>query len=532
MLKRIAACAATVALVGAGTMTATAAESTPVYMETVATGATLKVLATTGDKIGNYTLPAIPDGLGAYAEKGKLKLLMNHEYNAAGAVIPRANGTVAGGSTVSGFTLNTTTQSVESASEFLKAMTWYNYTTKKFGKKATAPVDAVATDAYGTINHTNTLNRFCSASYAPAGTFAAKVGNKTIGYTGGIYLTGEEGNEESRGFAINTSGQGVQLPRLGLALTETFVTVPTGNLTTAVLGNEDGSAVDSQLRLYVGKKTNKGTWYEKAGLNNGKQYLLNVENAKTDTDFRANYGKGKPATATFTELDWNVGGTVQNNWSRSLGTSFTRIEDGQFDPANPSDYYFLTTESNKDAKATSLNPDDKSVVKRDGGALWKFTFTDVKNPLKGGTLVMLLDGSEAPYLNKPDNLTVDERGHVIIQEDPGNNEQVSRVFAYDIASKKIAVIAKFKDEYFSPSGAKKMTIDEESSGIIDVSVYFKKDAADTKSYYLLDAQVHALTSIARPDVTDAAAKAELDKLLEGGQLYLLTIDDWSKVSFK
>lgn len=531
MIKRVAASAVALTLLATGANAANAADK-PVYMETVASGATLKVLATTGDKIGEYTLPAIPDGLGAYMDNGKLKLLMNHEYNAAGAVIARANGTVAGGSTVSGFTINPETQTVEKASEFLKAMTWYNYQTKKFGSKPTAPEDAVMVDSYGTQNHQNTLNRFCSASYAPAGSFATKVNGKTVGYTGSIYLTGEEGNEESRGFAINSAGQGVQIPRFGLALTETFVTVPTGNLTTAVLGNEDGSAVDSQLRMYVGKKTNKGAWFEKAGLNNGKQYILNVANAATDTDFRANYGKNKPAAATFVEMDWNVGGAIQNNWAKALGTSFTRIEDGQFDPQNPNDYYFLTTESNKDAKATSLNPDDKSVTKRDGGALWKFTFNDVKNPLKGGSLVMVLDGSEAPYLNKPDNLTVDSLGHVLIQEDPGNNDQVSRLFAYDIATAKIAVIAKFKDEYFSATGAKKMTVDEESSGVIDVTKYFKKNAADTKSYFLLDAQVHTLTSTTRPDITDAAAKAELDKLLEGGQLYLLTIDSWTGLTWK
>lgn len=532
MMKRIAATAAVLSLMTSGAVAANAADTAPVYMETVAAGATLKVLATTGDKIGSYTLPAIPDGTGAYLEGGSLKLILNHEYSAAGSTASRGDGSVVGGATISSITIDTASQSVTGASEFLKSMSWYNYKTAKFGKTATAPSGAVLTDAYGTTNHNNALNRFCSSSFAPAGSYSAKVNGKTIGYTGGVYLTGEEGNEESRGFAFNLKGEGVQLPRLGLAATETFVTVPTGNAVTAVLGNEDGSAVDSQLRMYVGKKTTKGAWFEKAGLNNGKQVVLQVENAADDNAFRATYGKGKPAKATFNELDWNIGGTTQNAWSRALGTSFSRIEDGQFDPQNPNVYYFVTTESNKDAKATSLNPDDKSVTKRDGGALWKFTFADVKNPLKGGTIEMLLDGSEAPYLNKPDNITVDNFGHILIQEDPGNNDQVSRLFAYDIATGKIAVVAKFKDVYFSATGKSKMTVDEESSGIIDATKFFKKDAADSKSYYIYNAQVHALTSVARPDITDATAKAELDKLLEGGQLYLLTIDDWSKVSFK
>ena len=172
----------------------------------------------------------------------------------------RGNGSVTGGATISSIDLNIADQKITGASEFLKSVTWYNYLTKKFGKTAVAPTGAVMTDAYGTTNHNNALNRFCSSSFAPAGSFSTKLAGKTIGYTGAVYLTGEEGNEESRGFAFNMKGEGVQLPRLGLAATETFVTVPTNNAVTAVFGNEDGSAADSQLRMSVGKKTTKGQW--------------------------------------------------------------------------------------------------------------------------------------------------------------------------------------------------------------------------------------------------------------------------------
>jgi hypothetical protein len=533
MFKQIAACAAAVALVGAGTITATAAESTPVYMEAIAAGASLKVLATAGDKIGNYYLPGTPDGLGIVPTKAGIKVLMNHEFSVSGtaAGIKRARGSVTGGATITGLNIDTASQSVASAAEFLKTATFFDYSKNKFSKTAIAPDYAASADEYGIPLHVNALNRFCSSSYAPAGSFQAIVKGKKVGYAGGIYLTGEEGGNESRGFAVDTTGNLVHLPRLGLAPWETFNNVPTGNAVTALIGGEDGAAIDSQLWMYVGKKTNLGTWYSKAGLTNGANYVIKVADAATDTDFRKVYGKGKIAEATFAAVDWNASGAIQNNQAKLVGTSFTRIEDGVFDPKNPNVFYFNTTESNKDAKATTLNPDDSTVLKRDGGALWRLTFKDVKNPLKGATIEMLLDGSEAPYLNKPDGIEADSAGNILIQEDPGNNEQLARVLAYNIETKKIAVLARFKADLFGPTAAKKITIDEESSGIVEVTKYLRK-SGDTKNYYLFDAQVHATTALSRPDITDAEVKKELEKLIEGGQLYLLTIDDWSKVEFK
>lgn len=536
MKKHIAVLATCLLTAGLSPFAANANTATPVYMETVAPGATLKVLGTTGDKVTGYAIPGIPDGMGVFMKDGKLQLLVNHEYSTttAAGTQPRAGGAVDGGATVSVFSIDTATQTITAASEFLKTATWYDYSTKKYGSTPVAPTGAAAKDAYGTVLHNKQLNRFCSASYAPAGMFSAKVKGKTVGYAGGIYLTGEEGGDESRGFAINQSGDLVQLPRLGLAPWETFNAVPTGNEITAVIGTEDGLAIDSQLWMYVGKKSNTGTWYQKAGLTNGKSYVLSVEGMGTDTSIRAAKSKGVKLNASFEEVDWNQNGRQQNIDAVFAGTSFTRIEDGMFDPKKKNVFYFVTTESNKDVAATALDPNNKVVTKRDGGALWRLTFKDVKNPLKGATLEMLLDGSEAPYMNKPDNLVVDESGNVLIQEDPGNNAQLARVFAYNIASAKIAVIAQFKGEYFgsTASASVKITEDEESSGIIEVTSYFKTSPSDSKKYYLLNAQIHAATALTRPDITDTTAKAELEKLVEGGQLYLLTIDDWSKVEFK
>jgi hypothetical protein len=123
---------------------------------------------------------------------------------------------------------------------------------------------------------------------------------------------------------------------------------------------------------------------------------------------------------------------------------------------------------------------------------------------------------------------VDNRGNVLIQEDPGNNALVSRIVAYRIKDGKLATVAKFKEIYFNPANtATFITQDEESSGIVDVTAYFKTGKNDTASYYMLVAQIHASPTKSRPDLSPAPAG--LDNAVEGGQWYLMKVDDWSRI---
>ena len=89
-----------------------------------------------------------------------------------------------------------------------------------------------------------------------------------------------------------------------------------------------------------------------------------------------------------------------------------------------------------------------------------------------------------------------------------------------------------------------MTIDEESSGVIDVTSMLAKPG-DTNTYLMLNAQIHvkggvtkadpAITgalSAGRPDLKNlpSASKKRIDmEAIEGGQFYTMTITDWTKV---
>ena len=502
----------------------------PVYMEAVATSATLTPITSAGDMIGTYLVPGIPDGLGVIKNGNSLRIITNHEWSASNAIA--AGRTTAGGlvsgSFLSDMTYNIASKKVTKAVDLFKSVVWYDYATGKYGDTPGAPTGSDVKDSYGVLNHSYILNRFCSGSLAPAGSFFDKASG--TGIQDALFLAGEEGGDESRAFATNlTSGQLVQLPAVGLAAWENLIPFPNKGKTTAMFANEDGAATDSQLWMYAGKKTKTGTWFEKAGLTNGKSYVLAATAeapVANDNEIRTKYGKNVPFAVTFAAVNTNATGKAQNIEANQKGIELARVEDGHFDPKNPNDFYFVTTESNKDPKATAANPATPT-VSRDGGALWRLRFKDVAKPMGGATLELLLDGSESIYMSKPDNMTVDSLGNILIQEDPGNNAHVARIVSYRISDGKVGTVAQFKSEYFTSTGASFITQDEESSGIIEVSNELRTSKNDKASYFMYVAQIHATPAKSRPDM--AADDATLARAIEGGQWYIMKITNWTDV---
>ena len=116
----------------------------------------------------------------------------------------------------------------------------------------------------------------------------------------------------------------------------------------------------------------------------------------------------------------------------------------------------------------------------------------------------------------------------MIQEDPGNNALVARIVAYNISSKKIAIVAKFKDEYFAAGAGSFITQDEESSGIVEVTEFVRTGKTDKAKYYLYVAQIHASPAKSRPDL-DTTTATWLPQAVEGGQWYIMKIENWSSI---
>jgi hypothetical protein len=469
---------------------------TPPYVVPVAAGVRTSSLLTVGDSAGGYRMVGIPDGMGAYRNDGnRFTVLMNHELNETQGIVRRHGQR---GAFVSEWSIDRKSFDVAAGRDLIDpGVQYWDYVAGGYSPSPTAPFGAP-------------FDRFCSNTLtAPGQLLNEETGN---GYAGRLFFPNEENGDIGRGFGLTTYGAMAQLPRLGLFSYENTVPAYNRSDTTLVMGSEDGA--DGQLWIYAGTKQATGSPFDRAGLTNGTPSVASVAGVTSDEEFRAAYPKGTPARFTLRGIDWTQTGVAQNADAKAKGLSLDRIEDSHWDPASPNDLYFLTTEGGRGADTPTGR------FGRDGGGLWRLRFDDIERPLRGGTLTLLLDGSEAPFLNKPDNMTIDGEGNLLIQEDPGNNVSLGRIVAYRIADGARGVLARFDPALFGWNGAKlpngnpvlepgQLTFDEESSGIIDAH------GVVGPRWFLFDAQVHR----ANPD----------PELVQGGQLLAMHVDRWKDV---
>ena len=312
-----------------------ALEPKPVYVASTNTAATVNQILASGDSVaGSDKWQGIPDGMGGLKNKnGTVTVFVNHELSANDPFVGKLERSYGGyGSTISKVVVNPSGTRVGKIESAIKKVTYFDYEAGVFGDTPGAPDGAPDADSFSTPNHSTALNRFCSATLIDAKglrsdsveyqgkmfkvnakvnvRYVIEVNGKTTTVVGKqvkkierklwrnsagkwttakvkrsvvygtadpIFLTGEEGSDESRVFGLNTrTGELVQLPNLGLGATENIsVAAGTGKNTIAMIG-EDGDVADSQLFMYKGKKQASGTWYEKAGLANGQQHVASI----------------------------------------------------------------------------------------------------------------------------------------------------------------------------------------------------------------------------------------------------------------
>lgn len=485
--------------------------TTDPYVLPVAADVSIRSLLTVGDAgsaANGYEMVGIPDGLGMTIEHGKVVVYMNHELTDTQG-IPRRHGQA--GAFASRLVINPWSLAVTHGSDLVDpGVRFYDYPTDTYVMSGARFADSAAQDA--------TFGRWCSSTLSAPGLFWSDW--KGVGYRGQIYFGNEEDGDNGRSFGVLTDGSAQALPRLGLFQWENTIPANNWGRTTLVMGQEDGPTDASQLWVYVGTKQNSGNPFDRAGLTNGTDFVIDAVNplVTDDISWRATYPKGVSAKVLLNEIPWDATGAAQNAMAKAEGLSLNRIEDGYWDPRHPNDFYFLTTEG---GDKTTTFP-----YTRDGGGLWRLSFKNIEQPDKGATLTLLLDGTEEigvgePKMNKPDNMAMDRHGNILIQEDPGGNAHLARIVAYRIKDGALGVVARFDESLFS--GATPLTLDEESSGIIDASSVWGRGA------FLFDAQVHTAAGLPLGVDPTTLEPNTVEEYVQRGQLLLMRIKDWDDV---
>lgn len=502
------ACSLTLIALAAGI--AGEVENTP-YLTPVAGGFTFTEIMSVGEMgTSGERMCGIPDGIGAFDNgDGTFTLLMNHELQATAGRL-RAHGNK--GAFISRWTISKANpESVASITDFNPNSTSI-YLWNGSGYTA-------GTTAYA---------RLCSADLPPISAFLNPATGR--GTVNRIFMSGEETGAEGRAFAnVATgadTGKSWELPWMGKCSWENLLACPKAQDTTVVIGTDD--TTPGQVYVYVGTKRSSGNDVERAGLTGGRLYGIRanadaVEERDATTPEVAPYtsmGLTKNSSASFALVEIadpaaKTGAQIQTA-SQTLGiTEFLRPEDGAWDPANPGDFYFVTT----DRFDTDKNGGSGAASSKGASRLYRLRFTDIADPAAGGTITMLLDGTENHQML--DNICIDAYGRVIMQEDPGNQAHAARIWAYTIATGTLTELATHSTTLFgqrvggvTTAAQAGFTADEESSGIIDVSDILGAGK------YLLTVQAHGSTKYS--DGTDISTQAPLADVIEGGQLLLMT----------
>jgi hypothetical protein len=453
---------------------------------------------------GLWEFGGIPDGLGAYDNgDGTLTVLSNHELGNTSGVVRRHG---ARGAYVSEIVVDKATLAVLSGQDLVSEIVDVNGVVRS------------AANSNGLA-----LNRFCSADLPPVSAFYNAASG--LGTQERIFMNGEEGG--ATGYAVAhiatgpNRGRSHLLPKFNLSTNgsgltgvggwENILACPFPQDLTVVVGNNDGGTgiMSNSVAVYLGTKQATGNEVERAGLTNGNLYFVQVA--------------GNPAEIlNSTTRTTGITSGTRFALSSTASTTFSRPEDGAWNPLDPREFYFVTTDRLDTATSTGSNPTvgaTGTANQRGMTRLWRLVFDDVSNPLLGGRVDLLIDGEKnGQRCVMFDNMEFAHDGRIYLNEDPGNSTYIGKVWAYDVAADTLLQVAKFDPARWgelaaaggTPGAVSPWTNDKESTGIIDVTRLFAVPAGET--WLLSNVQDHS---------TNAAVATASS--VEGGQLLLIKV---------
>lgn len=429
---------------GAAALTGPSTKDAPHLLPSAAGVSTTSILSVTDG--GAYPLAGYPDGMGAYDNyDGSFSLLVNHEIGGT-AGVPRAHG--AKGAFVSQWRINKNRNDlrVRRGQDLVKRVKVWDAGTEAWR-------DATAAESV--------FNRLCSADLPKYTAFFNRSSFK--GYAGYLFANGEEAGAEGRAFVHTMGGTSYEVPALGKFSYENWLAHPRTGDATVTVGLDDSG--NGQVYLFKGRKQSRGNPVERAGLGQGALYGVKVDGVDTETDATS------LTTAAFTaaplgDVRKKTGAQLETDSNAAGVTRWQRPEDGHWDPTNRNVFWFVTT-----ASFTGKS------------RLWKMTFADAARPELGGTLEMALDGTEGQRML--DNITVNTRGQVVMQEDPGNQAHLAKIWIYTPSTDKLTEVATYDPARFTTGLPGFITQDEESSGVIEAKTLLGD------GWYLINSQAHA-----------------------------------------
>lgn len=499
--------------------------TTEPYLLPTAQGVQTISILTVGNAVGGYRMVGIPDGLGIIPSVTNgtsasmyFEFVANHEIG-RNAGVTRKHGSK--GAFVSRWQVNRLSLAVVGGRDQNWGNVWLrNGSLWKAG--------------------TTAFDRLCSADMPAESAFYFN----GAGTTEPMFLSGEETTpafaaDHGRAFAhVIPANTAVELPALGKFAYENVLASPYPQLKTVVFLSDDANRETnltrdttcrtegqtgcaeppSELHLYVGtKQTTGGNPVQLAGLSNGSLFGLRVRTAAgivagENKDFVFSTTAPAITTGRFEPVNYGnvtnlTGVEIQDLDFTNQVTQFIRIEDGAWDPrpGKERDFYFVTT-GRLTASATTWRP----------SRLWRLRFDDITRPEAGGEITMLLTNAffpgagatpnDDPTYQMFDNMTIDTKGRIILQEDTGGDNRLARIYAYGVDTGKLVQIAAHNPKFFSGNAQTNpnfITIDEESSGVIDASSVLGD------GWFLLASEAHkALTD---------------PELVEGGQFLALYV---------